>query len=540
MNGLFCEQGLHPFTDQFFSAAGSSFNVEIGPPATLSFLRHSQGGWAGNQPFATQPKLALLDLGGNIVVGDSESIVTAHVTPSISQNSRVVINTANDDIPIIIQVAFAPSIRDDERVYFGPGDTIVIDVIFSQEVTLLPTDDAGVLPQLALNVFGPEAVYSELIPQSPEGSYTRTLSFRYDVKVGQSQVELDYPTIDAVRCNSFDVVDAFGRSADMILPASGSSTSLSASKSIGISDSPPTIESIAVDLPAGEYGAGEEVDFIVTFDRYVAVTGHPGLPLNIQSSILVIEILSENERPSFFNILYRGKRSRRIPSNASAFEIEVALTSLLSVGGKVCVSRSPSLSAIGFRWAIRFMSVNDFIQDVRVDDSELAISITTTILTTNSALLDWSVDDGDTTMCTTRAASYVDGSGTKTLRFSFITLQGDNADLLGIHDIVEANLLYSNIEDSVFLMTNSFGIAAIQVDPKLDEFTVQNHVAIKTSPPVVMSITPQESSTPDGTYAVGDTLFFEVIFDKPVEVSCTQSILYNFYSGSDCICLLLS
>ena len=80
---------------------GSYFNVEIGPPHQLSILQHSSGGWAGNQPFPIQPKIALLDAGGNIVVGDSSSTVTAHVTPSLAHNSRVIIDTSNDAVPSV-------------------------------------------------------------------------------------------------------------------------------------------------------------------------------------------------------------------------------------------------------------------------------------------------------------------------------------------------------------------------------------------------------------------------------------------------------
>ena len=77
----------------------------------------------------------------------------------------------------------------------------------------------------------------------------------------------------------------------------------------------------------------------------------------------------------------------------------------------------------------------------------------------------------------------------------------------------------SNSEDSELLMTNFLGTASIQADPKLGSISVAKHITINTAPPVVTSIIPQESSTPNGIYAVGDTLFFEVSFDKPVKVS---------------------
>jgi len=107
---------------------GSYFNVQIGPPHELAILQHSSGGWAGNQPFPIQPKVALVDAGGNTVIGDSTSIVTAHVTPCLAYNSRVIIDTTNDDVPTVTEVRFAKYIQDDARLMFGPGDVIQIDV----------------------------------------------------------------------------------------------------------------------------------------------------------------------------------------------------------------------------------------------------------------------------------------------------------------------------------------------------------------------------------------------------------------------------
>ena len=115
-----------------FPFAGSYFNVEIGPPHQLSILQHSSGSWAGNQPFPTQPKVALLDAGGNVVLADSES--TCY--------SRVIIDTSNNAIPSVTGVVFANSIVDDARLMYGPGDIIQIDVIFSREVTLFQTNSS--------------------------------------------------------------------------------------------------------------------------------------------------------------------------------------------------------------------------------------------------------------------------------------------------------------------------------------------------------------------------------------------------------------
>jgi len=92
-------------------------------------------------------------------------MVTAHVTPSMAHNSMVIIDTSNDAIPSVTEVRFAPSIKDDERAIYGPGDVIQIHVIFSQEVTIFQINEDGVLPTLILNInrADPGAVHGELV-----------------------------------------------------------------------------------------------------------------------------------------------------------------------------------------------------------------------------------------------------------------------------------------------------------------------------------------------------------------------------------------
>ncbi|KAL9183325.1 hypothetical protein ACHAXT_005112 [Thalassiosira profunda] len=417
---------------------GSYFNVEVGPAHQLSILRHSSGGWAGNQPFPVQPKVALLDAGGNVVVADSTSVVTAHVTPSLARESRVIIDTSNDAVPSVAGVRFAQSIVEDARLLFGPGDAIRIDVIFTQEVTVFQVNDGGALPLLTLNAIdsgGAEAVYAELV-ETPQGLLSRTLSFVYLVQNGHSQTQLDYAAIDSLRVNDFSIEDAFGRSANLDLPAPGSGSSLAASKLVGISDERPRVASVNSDLPSAEYGAGQEVNFVVAVDREVAVTGIPRLPLNVQSA----------------------------------------------EGG------------------------------------------------------------------TSRAASYIDGSGTKRLGFRYTVLPGDTATRLDVPQLVGTALLFPTDEGGIFLLANSAGESPIHVDPSLDGISLpqDQSISIDTTPPSVVSITPQDSTTPSGTYAVGDSLFFEVLFDKPVEVDVGLELALNtehgvarYVSGSGTDTLLL-
>lgn len=249
--------------------------MKIGPPHKLAILQHSSRGWAGNQPFPIQPKVALVDAGGNVVTEDSTTTVTAHITPSLSQTSHVIVDTSNDAIPVVETVSFASSIVSDERILYGPGDAIEIIITFSQEVAVFPYEDDGIPPRIILNVAdtNDEEVFAALVVAEYQyGILSRTLQFEYMVKTGHSQNGLDYSSINSLLANDYLVKDAFGRILNLELPALESKSSLSGSKSISISNSRPIVQMIVADLPTGEYGAGEEVNFVVSFDREVSAS----------------------------------------------------------------------------------------------------------------------------------------------------------------------------------------------------------------------------------------------------------------------------
>jgi hypothetical protein len=223
------------------------------------------------------------------------------------------------------------------------------------------------------------------------------------VQEGHSQPELDYLSHDSLLSQDYSIKDAFGRNANLILPALGTGKSLSSSKAIGISDSRPTIDSISVDVPSGEYGAGQVINVSVSFDREVIVTGNPLLPLNA-----------------------------------------------------------------------------------------------------------------------TRAAAYTHGSGTNALHFEFRVAEGDNyLERLEIPDNPDVALMLPSHQDTITLLTNGAAHSPITADLIIGGMTNRytQSIVIDTNPPTVIGISPKTLTTPDGTYAVGDVLQFEVLFDKSVVVS---------------------
>ncbi len=207
-----------------------------------------------------------------MVTGDSSTIITAHMTPSLSLTSRVIIDTSNDPVPAVVGVEYDESIMSDTRSSYGPGDIIGVNVIFSQEVTVSIPNNQSLLPRILLNVVdsgSADPVFAELATDIKTGTFVEVLHFEYIVNVGQTIFELDYMSTESLIPNDCSIVDAFGRSAILTLPTIGLEFSLAASKSLTISDNKPIALGVTTILPSGEYGAGQELDLIVSFDREV-------------------------------------------------------------------------------------------------------------------------------------------------------------------------------------------------------------------------------------------------------------------------------
>ena len=87
--------------------------------------------WEGNQPFRIQPKIALVDAGGNTISEASGLVVETVVVESLSQTSQIVIDTRDDQVPSISSIYFHQSILNDNRIMYSSGHNISIVVLFS-------------------------------------------------------------------------------------------------------------------------------------------------------------------------------------------------------------------------------------------------------------------------------------------------------------------------------------------------------------------------------------------------------------------------
>ncbi|MBP2230998.1 autotransporter-associated beta strand protein [Azospirillum agricola] len=144
---------------------------------------------------------------------------------------------------------------------YGTGDTITIEVSFSEAVTVSGT------PTLTLNT-GRVATYSG-------GSGGSVLTFTYVVQAGDTTADLD---AGSLALNGGVITDTTGNPATLALPGGGAS--LAGGKAIVVDTTPPSV--VGVSVPAdGAYTVGKTLSVTVQLSEAVIVNGTPTILLDI-------------------------------------------------------------------------------------------------------------------------------------------------------------------------------------------------------------------------------------------------------------------
>ena len=155
---------------------------------------------------------------------------------------------------------------------YGAGQTIHVQVNFSVPVNVTGN------PQLALNTTPAEsATYAS-------GSGSSTLVFDYQVQAGDNVATLDYAAANSLTLNGGTIRDAATNDATLTLASPGGAGSLSASKSLTIDTTAPTVGTVTASDLNGAYKAGQTIHVQVNFSEPVNVTGTPQLLLETGST----------------------------------------------------------------------------------------------------------------------------------------------------------------------------------------------------------------------------------------------------------------
>ena len=255
------------------SVLGEPFNVKTGSLFELKIAQYPSEIWEGNQPFQIQPRLHLVDSGGNIIKDDSSTKINAFIVPSLAQTSQIVIDTTKDPIPIIQSIRFTNEVLEYARYHkFVEGDTISLEILFSQQPIVSCTDMQNeTLPFIYLNVVK-NSIYARAIMNTSKyirPSQSQSLSFDYIISKDDEQIEVTYASTDSLVTNNCKIMDALGREISLQLPDTSTLLASSSMDPVRIDNDVAFVEKIRLETPSGEYGVGHYIDFALTFSRKV-------------------------------------------------------------------------------------------------------------------------------------------------------------------------------------------------------------------------------------------------------------------------------
>lgn len=259
---------LNRYAATKISLYSERFDVVYGPPRKLVNLVNGDRSWAGGQPMEIQPQLQLMDYGKNVLENDFSSELEVNLISSLSTKRVITIDSTSNLITPILSVT--TPVTSDE---YGTAKIIQLNVNFQYEVYL----NARGFPYFNLNVItasGTQAIATFTGSRSKVSS----LQFIYTVQLGDFQsTSLSYD--GNLILNGSTIVDGNNNTVSTIFPLSGLTPS-----NIKIDTSQPVVTSLTTLTADGEYGVGENIKLIVTFDKEVIVLGTPYITLSITNS----------------------------------------------------------------------------------------------------------------------------------------------------------------------------------------------------------------------------------------------------------------
>ncbi|MGV3505490.1 MAG: Kelch repeat-containing protein [Adhaeribacter sp.] len=256
------------------------------------------------------------------------------------------------------------------------------------------------------------------------GSGSSTLLFRYTVQPGDT--DADGIAVQALSLNGGSLQDAAGNGAALALPGLPSTA--------GVLVDTRAPQALAVALPADKtYVNDEDLDFRVSFDEPVTVTGTPGLPLAMETGGSRYAAYVSGSGTTTLLFRYRVENGMQ-DENGLALGAALALNggSLADAAGNAAGLPLPALgSTAGILvdgTAPRVVAVQVPAAKTYVAGEALAFMVQF-----SKAL---SVSGGSPSLALgigsqTAAAAYQGGSGSNTLRFSY-TVQAGELDTDGI------------------------------------------------------------------------------------------------------------
>ena len=355
------------------------------------------------------------------------------------------------------------------------GNTVTLTLNLTEAVTIV-----GGTPTLTLNDGG-TATYAS-------GSGTNALTFSYTVGAGQNTSAL---TATAVNLNSATIADGAGNAANLSL------TGLTQSGP-QIDTTTPTISSLTESPASGDLNAGNTITLTLNLSEAVTVAGGtPTLTLNDGGTATYANGSGTNAL-TFSYTVGAGQNTSALTATALSLNsatvtdgagnaANLSLSGLTQSGPQIDTT-TPSVMALAESPVSGDLNAGKVVT-VTLDMSEV-VTVNTTGGTPTLTL-----NDGGT-------ATYVSGSGTNALTFSYTVLAGQNTP-----DLMETavNLNGATIQDSAGNAANLSLVGLPQGSPQID-----------TTAPTISSIAELPAS---GDLNAGNTVTLTLNLSEAVTVA---------------------
>ncbi|KAJ0403375.1 hypothetical protein P43SY_007126 [Pythium insidiosum] len=401
------------------------------------------------------------------------------------------------------------------------------------------------------------------------GLRSHVLSFLYVVQPGHSTLDLDATDRDAFVLNGAALRDYLDQIPDVTLfPRTVDLRSLSYNNNLRIDTNVPVVTDVSSSTLSGEYGVGERILIEVTFSAPVVVqsipvpgassrarlgpvlylrsdelhlhsdTDSPALYLSGSGTVtLVFEYITtfldycdklEYVRTSSLDIpIVNGQRTASI-RRASTFPTSDAVLTLpaprsaRSLSGNRAIAIRPSQP--------RVVDVTSTAPDgvyASGDSIPITVRFSLPVL-----VFGWPVIDLDTGRDVPSEAVYVSGNGTTTLTFEYAVdhhddnaPSGDMSDDLDVVDDRDGNLVLNYVKalrvprqamiKRLSTMPVTDAILSLPAPGFPGSLSANKNLKVDTSQPRIVNV---RTTTPDGTYDVGDTIDIFVEFSRAVKV----------------------
>lgn len=396
---------------------------------------------------------------------------------------------------------------------YSTGIVIPISIVFSENVNVTGT------PQLTLNTT-PAAVVDY-----DSGSGTNTLLFNYTVGAGQSSVGLNYNAIDSLALNGGSILDVATNVATLTLPSLASS-GLKDGKTIIIDTTSINVNSVTTTTSAGSYSTGVTIPISVEFSGVVVVTDTPRIILNTTPQAHATYSSGSNSNILIFNYLVEAGQNVSTLNYTTTTALELNSGTIKSNGGDDATLTLPAVPAGGLdSKVITIDTGSPTISSVTTSQGDatlqvgqgldIIITFTETVILTGVPQLELNVVKMNGTVNTYGIASYVHGSNSTQLTFTYDVDYGFNIDTLNYKATDSLTLNGGTITDTA--NNNATLTLPSLPSPGLHSKTIK----IDTEPIITSILKVTEGSN----FNTGDTVDIAINFSEPVTLSGGDLIL---------------